>query len=85
MICKRKFKPEVYRIKLSQEQAVLRCACYSDGYQFWRTDAYYNVGVRTMCVGGANEPKRNSSRSVCSPRGRGGVVWARAISSSASS
>ena len=29
---KKKFKPEITRIKLNPEQAVLSCSCYDSGY-----------------------------------------------------
>jgi hypothetical protein len=31
---KPKFKPEITRVKLNPEQAVLTCSCYSMGYQY---------------------------------------------------
>ena len=30
---KPKFKPEICRVKLNQEQAVLSCVCYDQGFQ----------------------------------------------------
>jgi hypothetical protein len=33
MLKKPKFKPEITRIKLNPEQAVLTCSCYSTGYR----------------------------------------------------
>jgi len=35
---KPKFKPQITRVKLNPEQAVLSCNCYSVGMRYWTLD-----------------------------------------------
>jgi len=50
---KPKFRPEIRRIKLNPEQAVLFCACYSQGKRYSGTNqAGWRIGV-VACGGGA--------------------------------
>jgi len=37
---KPKFKPQIARVKLNPEQAVLSCNCYSGGLRYWTLGGY---------------------------------------------
>ena len=48
---KPRFKPRVTRVKLNPEQAVLRCSCHYNGYDYrWGTPEH---SVRDVCNSGA--------------------------------
>lgn len=51
---KPKFNPEITRIKLNPEQAVLACDCYSDG---WKSGGG-GGGWKTIC----NMPQRTTGQ-----------------------
>ena len=50
---KPRFKPELTRIKLNPEQAVLSCSCYIYGYYNWggQPNGYDTYGSGLVCGG----------------------------------
>jgi len=63
---KPKFKPEICRVKLNQEQAVLTCSCYDQGQQ-WVHDSSPSV----KGVGVGPSPKGRKGRTsplACMPQ-----------------
>lgn len=61
MAKKAKFKPEITRIKLNPEQAVLACACYSGGHAQDATGYRYTGVSETICWG----TRTRGSGSLC--------------------
>jgi len=45
---KPKFKPEITRVKLNPEQAVLSCMCYNTGYFVFSNPHFYNRNGSTI-------------------------------------
>jgi len=48
---KEKFKPQVNRIKLNVEQAVLACTCYMDGYYGACGSGFFSGTRYRLCAG----------------------------------
>jgi hypothetical protein len=49
---KPKFRPEITRVKLNPEQAVLSCVCYNaDGYTTWHGFSHGHGLERNVCSG----------------------------------
>ncbi len=49
MASKPKFNPSIFRTKLTQEQAVLACSCYSAGYQYIAVNSYHAGSSSGYC------------------------------------
>jgi len=58
---KLKFKPEIYRVALNQEQAVLTCNCFSEGFRPLAGPTYLGPGAvpgfPRMCYSVGEEEK----------------------------
>lgn len=62
---KPKFKPEVTRIKLNPEQAVLQCACYNSGWN-GEGKAHPSEQGCDLSAGKVNNYKNSTSGAVSS-------------------
>jgi hypothetical protein len=58
-----KFKPEIMRVKLNPEQAVLSCACYDAGYRY--QEYYIEPEMPTTFLGPKNVYASPPSGQVC--------------------
>jgi hypothetical protein len=64
---KQKFKPEITRVKLNPEQAVLSCSCYSNGMVF--SNFIYRPNTLTTICGPGVFGKNVQTAYVCSISG----------------
>ncbi|MCX5694548.1 MAG: hypothetical protein NT014_05455 [Candidatus Omnitrophica bacterium] len=77
---KLKFKPEITRIKLNPEQAVLSCSCYDVGMQATESGSSLANGDADNCCNG----KSYDWHWACNPGGTGTSRSVKVYSSGAS-
>ena len=65
-----KFNPEISRVKLNPEQAVLQCACFGTTAMKWRVTSR-NGSSSTYCIGGSGRLVGKLTQINCS-RSAGG-------------
>lgn len=53
---KPKLKPEITRVELNPEQAVLACTCYYTGWQYVQSARHYEGTRGTVCNSSARSP-----------------------------
>jgi hypothetical protein len=72
-----KFKPEIRRIKLNPEQAVLACSCYANGHRYSGTSLNGpNMGVVACGPGGRADFMSDAPKSCTLPTGSGFTHYA---------
>jgi len=76
---KTKFKPEITRINLDPEQAVLSCTCYNTSYKFVTNGTDKSGGSHNTCDG-----KSHAIHWYCTATGTG-AARSRPVSSVSSS
>jgi len=75
MLSKQKFKPNISRVKLNPEQAVLVCACYNQGFGDISTSSYVSRTMQLSACGHNSKGKSYRCEDLRDPRVNAMPAW----------